>query len=551
MKHLILSLFIGLFISSGIQSSSGAAPSKKVLVVLSSESKITLKDGVVHPTGFFLPELMGPIKMLIDAGYEPVFANPKGNTATLDRVSDSAFWFGAVDGAAPEIKAKAEKDYQDARSLCESLGICGAPTTLVGTRNLIPLSEIRANGFESFAGILLPGGHAPMEDLWKDTDLREALKYFHQAAKPTGLICHAPIALLAALDDPQGYIAAELKDDRAAMVDKAKGWIYNGYALSVFTTREEQQEETGGSDNLLGGFVQFYADAALEKAGAYVNRADKWKSQVVVDRELITGQNPFSHDEFGKALVGALNKQTVSQATYFRVWQGFKRPDLNAAGFDGKLPGFMKTTVDFYQERGINNYLVAVPPSGMPSFVPDEFALVAMQSEEAYTAARSTPEGQAYGAKHWELFDQQTSKSAPYVKFSDARPSTLVSNTSYDVIGEPIDWSAGYTAFYLGLRKSELSVADFLTGLSKHIQFVSSTLGPIGLKGYIIIANDNYEIAYMNWSSKEASAAAFASEKGKAVAADAGKILDMQMFQGAEKFGSDTKPGSFYTTFGQ
>jgi len=41
-----------------------------------------------------------------------------------------------------------------------------------------------------------------MEDLWKDRSLRTVLRHFHANAKPTALICHAPIALLAAMDDP-------------------------------------------------------------------------------------------------------------------------------------------------------------------------------------------------------------------------------------------------------------------------------------------------------------------------------------------------------------
>src|SRR5687768_5730143 len=80
------------------------AEPKKILVVLSSENKITLKDGIVHPTGFFLSELMVPVEALIEAGYEPVFATPKGNRPSMDKVSDSAFWFGGNEARLREIK---------------------------------------------------------------------------------------------------------------------------------------------------------------------------------------------------------------------------------------------------------------------------------------------------------------------------------------------------------------------------------------------------------------------------------------------------------------
>lgn len=149
-----------------------------------------------------------------------------------------------------------------------------------------------------------------MEDLWRNAEMKTILRHFHdpKTRKPTGLICHAPIALLAALDDPQGYISALAKDDRKTMFAKSSRWIYRGYPMTVFTTREEQQQEPG-QDNALGDFVRFYPDEALEKAGGYVNRADKWKSNAVRHEELITGQNPFSHEAFADLFVKALDEK--------------------------------------------------------------------------------------------------------------------------------------------------------------------------------------------------------------------------------------------------
>ncbi|MBI5139040.1 hypothetical protein HZA26_00285 [Candidatus Nomurabacteria bacterium] len=56
-------------------------------------------------------------------------------------------------------------------------------------------------------------------------------------------------------------------------------------------------------------YVRFYPDSALERAGAYVNRGDKWSNKTVKHKELITGQNPFSHNDFAKLLVSALSEQ--------------------------------------------------------------------------------------------------------------------------------------------------------------------------------------------------------------------------------------------------
>lgn len=274
----LLALFSILFALQAAQ----AAP-KKVLVVLSSENKITLANGVVHPTGFFLSELMVPVKGLIEAGYEPVFATPQGNEPAIDKISDSAFWFGG-----------GEAKYQEIKRLFSQLD---------GIKTPLKLADVRRQNLSQYAGILVPGGHAPMEDLLVNKDLGKLLHYFHQTEKPTALICHGPIALLSTLQDPVGFTQA-LADGNSTT---AQGWIYQDYAMTIFSTPEEQQEEPG-QDNALGGFVKFYPDDALRLAGGKVSAAGKWQSHVVRDRELITAQNPMSDVEFTKALVEALNE---------------------------------------------------------------------------------------------------------------------------------------------------------------------------------------------------------------------------------------------------
>ncbi len=282
------------------------AKDKKVLIVVSSENKITLKDNVTHTTGFFLSELMVPTKALLNAGYEITVANPTGNRPVMDKNSDSAFWFGDVPGASAEAKAKAQRDYAEARALCERLRLCGNRDSVEAPEAARKLRDVIGE-LGQFAGVFFPGGHAPMEDLWKDRDVGTVLRFFHKAGKPTGLICHGPIALLASLANPESFIRAIISDDRAGIQKTSQEWIYKGYAMTIFTTREEQQEEPG-QDNALGGYVKFYPDSALEMAGGFVKRADKWQSNVIRDRELVTGQNPFSDKEFARVFVQALSE---------------------------------------------------------------------------------------------------------------------------------------------------------------------------------------------------------------------------------------------------
>lgn len=48
----------------------------KVLIALSSADHIALQSGKTKETGFFLLELMKPVRKLLDAGFEIEFANP-------------------------------------------------------------------------------------------------------------------------------------------------------------------------------------------------------------------------------------------------------------------------------------------------------------------------------------------------------------------------------------------------------------------------------------------------------------------------------------------
>jgi len=259
----ISSLVLALGIAAVAPTVASAQSRGKVLVVLSSAHTLDLRDGKTYKTGYYLNELATPLKQIVDAGYTPVFANPKGDTPSMDENSNNKMFFGGDD-------AKRE----DAVKFVDGFA---------GIKHPMKLATVAAKGTQGYVGLFMPGGHAPMQDLLKDRNLGKILVSFHDTGRPTGIICHASI-------------------------DKLKqGWPYAGYKLTVFSNAEEKQLE--GEGKPLGGQVQFYTDEALAKAGADVQIAEPWKSNVVVDRELITGQQPFSDHALGDALVAKLNQQ--------------------------------------------------------------------------------------------------------------------------------------------------------------------------------------------------------------------------------------------------
>ena len=278
-----------LVISSLLLAALSSAQAAEVLVVLSDANHLDLRDGKVFQTGFYLNELMQPVKRLLDAGHTVTFATPQGQAPTLDASSDTDAYFGGDAAAHAAHKA-----------LLEQLAL-----TVPGRSPVISLQRVAQIGYGHYAAVLVPGGHAPMQDLLKDASLGALLRQFHADGKPTALLCHGPIALLSALPQaalPQAaQFTAALEAGRTPA--KPAGWIYSGYRMTVISN----QEELAAQGALKGGLMKFYPQSGLQAAGAqYVRNQAPWTSNVVVDRELITGQNPASAPALAEQLLRAL-----------------------------------------------------------------------------------------------------------------------------------------------------------------------------------------------------------------------------------------------------
>lgn len=258
----------------------------KVLIVLSNAATLDLKDGKTYNTGYYLGELAIPLKAIVEAGYLPVFANPDGIESHWDPVSADVLYFNN-----DQAQSQAAADYL--------AGIADLKTPRT-------LADVLAEGTDDYVGIFIPGGHAPMQDLMQNVELGKVLRAFHVNGRPTGVICHGPVALLAAVADPVGFRAALVAGDPYTAASLAGDWPYAGYRVTGFSTAEEAAIE--GEGNQLGGQVQFYLPAALAQAGAHVDSTALWNPSVIVDRELVSGQQPFSAEAFAAAFVAKLKE---------------------------------------------------------------------------------------------------------------------------------------------------------------------------------------------------------------------------------------------------
>ncbi len=258
----------------------------KVLVLVSSGHGLPLKDGKVYTgAGYYLNELTVPVRALMEEGYEITFSNPKGNTPQLD-----------VHSAVPDFFGGDEARLQDYLKFRDSL---------TGLKNPTRISDVIASGLDQYDAVFVPGGHGPMIDLLDDPNAGIVMRHFHKTSKPTAVLCHGPISLLSALPNSVEVVGALAAGDAAGARAKAQGWIYSGYKMTIFSTAEEQQREPLE----IGGKVLFYPDFALRTAGGDVSVVEPWKSYVIQDRELISGQNPFSDEALLKLLLPALNEK--------------------------------------------------------------------------------------------------------------------------------------------------------------------------------------------------------------------------------------------------
>ncbi|MDT5391696.1 MAG: hypothetical protein QOE04_5337 [Mycobacterium sp.] len=260
----------------------------RVLIIGSSAETFELKSGRQDPTGYYLNELAVPAQALVGAGYEVVLATPKGTPPVVEQFSVKVDYFDDSEAALQ----------QALEFVANSPGLQDPPS----------IRSVIDDGLDGFVAVFAPGGHPPMIDLMQDPDLGEVLRHFHTEAKTTAFLCHGPVALTAAMPKAREFRQALVDGDAEAAKAAAAGWQYAGYRMTVFSDDEEKWAEKNILD---GDEVSFYPADALTAAGGTVQTEGLFESHVVQDRELITGQNPYSDAAFTELLVKTLDR-TVS-----------------------------------------------------------------------------------------------------------------------------------------------------------------------------------------------------------------------------------------------
>jgi putative intracellular protease/amidase len=332
----------------------------KILMLVSSAKVIRLEDGTPYPTGYFVEEAIKPYERFVAAGAEVTVATADGqpphpdpyglahffhypdededflasvtrsfmrdaediritlqHLTALDLIAARRVHLALTAAGAARAEARRwihraarvawsrERNFvgvlsEDAevtarlaperlRAIAEEVKRESTETSRLVLERLtnnpafydaVRLGSLSDQQVLEFDCIFVPGGHGPMVDMANSPDVGNVLRLMHEYRRTIACLCHGPAALLSAGETARGR------------------WLFDGYKLTAFTNEEEDQTPLGQRG------IPWNVESALRNAGAvFEHAAQAWTSHVVVDRNLMTSQNPASSDAAADALL--------------------------------------------------------------------------------------------------------------------------------------------------------------------------------------------------------------------------------------------------------
>lgn len=224
---------------------------QRILIVLTSHQQL---GNTGQKTGFWLPELTHPYYRLTQANIEVDIASIKGGLAPID------------------AKAFLETDEFHQRFLFDKV-------LMAKVINTIPLDNVDP---EHYDAVLFSGGSGPMWDFPGNDDVQRIVSHMLSNNGIVAAVCHG-VAALTQVTLPNGDL------------------VIKGKRVTGFSNEEEAH--LGTSD-----IVPFLLEDKLSAQGAQYVKATAWQSNVVVDGQLITGQNPASATPLAEAIIKQLSQ---------------------------------------------------------------------------------------------------------------------------------------------------------------------------------------------------------------------------------------------------
>ena len=250
----------------------------KILIFMTSEATLHLLDGELHPSGFWAEELVVPYKRFKQEGYEIDIATIGGIRPTVDKTSIDP-------GFMPYVRPAGSQDDDAARS-AEYIQLI---EDLPALKNPLNLDTLTKEQIASYDGIYLSGGHGAIGDMPKSDQMAQLFRWALELDMPIAAVCHGHCGLL-------------------TLRDGESKWPFEGYRLTCFSHAEELVTN-------MAGRLPFVLEAEVKRLGGLYEKADViWDSHVVVDRNLVTGQNPYSSKAIAETFIKKLD-ETKKAAT--------------------------------------------------------------------------------------------------------------------------------------------------------------------------------------------------------------------------------------------
>ncbi|MFD1770779.1 type 1 glutamine amidotransferase domain-containing protein [Sphingobacterium suaedae] len=230
----------------------------KILIIVTNINSYTSGK----ETGLWLSELTHLYHAAKEKGYDITTSSPNGGNIPIDPES-----------LKPLTLDKISKSYWSDTSFLELLKY---------SKSLFEVSN------EAFDLVYLAGGHGTMYDFPNDKTMQTIIRNQYENGKMVAAICHGV----------SGLLNVKLSNGEFLMKDK-KLTGFSWFEESLARRKKE---------------VPFNLEAGLKERGADYKKAFiPMTSKVVVDGNLITGQNPFSSKQTAKRVMKELERQTQNK----------------------------------------------------------------------------------------------------------------------------------------------------------------------------------------------------------------------------------------------
>lgn len=219
----------------------------KVLIFMTNHATMGDTD---EANGTYTPELTHAIDEFIKAGLDYDLVSAKGGKAPI---------YGAQEDDSITQTLLADSQFN------------------AKLNNTIKADSINIDDYQ---GVYYPGGYGLLWDLIDNQDIAAQTAKLYQQGAVVGAVCHGPGALLPIrLDNGESILA--------------------GKAVTCFTREEEIDFNT------IDKIPMLIEEQLTRNAGSFSKKAP-WSEHVIVDGQLITGQNPASAGAVGRAIATKL-----------------------------------------------------------------------------------------------------------------------------------------------------------------------------------------------------------------------------------------------------